>query len=176
MEKVLAAIEMLRDAWKEKTEEADGMYQKTITGIFLAICTGTDIKRRRVYKSAAAAYFILAAAGHTVSCVHAAVSEDSALLPGILVGILCGLVPGAFCFLVSWGSRQALGYGDSLLISICGISLGFLPCVWIILTAFFCSGLWAAILFLFRKAGRKQEFPFVPFLLLGYVLQIMESG
>lgn len=150
------------------------MYQNIVTGIFLAVCAVTDIRKRRVYKNVAAAYFILAAAGQTVCWIRTAASGDGVSAGGILTGFVCGLIPGAVCFLISWGSRQSLGYGDSLLISICGISLGFASCVQIVLTAFFSSGIWAAVLFLFRKAGRQKEFPFVPFLLLGYVLQLSE--
>lgn len=135
------------------------MYQSLLTGGVLAVCSYTDIRYRKIYSWITGIYLLLALLGHLAS---------GALSP---LGLAAGLVPGGVCFLVSWATRQGLGYGDSILIAICGISLGFWPCTLISFTAFFWSGIWAMILLCFRKAGRKKEIPFVPFLFLGMVLQ-----
>lgn len=139
------------------------MYQYVLSAIILLICSYTDIKYRRVSKGIAAIYFTLAVLGHLAA-------GDS---PGETV---LGLIPGGFCFLLSWISRQGLGYGDSVLITGCGVSLGFGPCMLVSFTAFFWAGLWAMGLFVFRKADRKKELPFVPFLLLGVVIQGIGGG
>lgn len=135
------------------------MFQHTLTAAVLGICSYTDLKWRRVYKSVAAFYLMLAILGH--------VAGNTASLMEMAIGI----IPGLFFFAVSWVSGQSLGYGDSLLIAISGASLGFWPCVWTVFTAFFWSGIWGIGLYRFRRENRKKEFPFVPFLFLGFVMQ-----
>lgn len=135
------------------------MYQYVLTGAALGISSYIDLKKRRVYGVVALVYLVLAVLGHFIWRTES------------LREILVGALPGIFCFLVSWASRQSLGYGDSLLITICGVSLGFWPCTWITFTAFFWSGIWGLAAYRLRRMGRKKEFPFIPFLLLGFVIQ-----
>lgn len=145
---------------RNETLERDDsiMYQHILTGAVLLICTVTDLKNRKIYKTAVVGYFVLALLGH-------AAEHTAGIMP-----LVSGLLPGAFCFLVSWISRQGLGYGDSALVVGCGLSLGLQPCMTILFVAFFLSGLCAAGLLVTRRAGRKKEIPFVPFLLLGVVI------
>jgi leader peptidase (prepilin peptidase)/N-methyltransferase len=134
-------------------------YQYLLTGAAFAVCSYTDLKFRRVDLKVAVIYLILSLCGHLFG-------QDVALAD---LGV--GLLPGAFCFLISWISRQSLGYGDDLLILICGISLGVWNCIWTVFTAFFWAGIWAVFMFVVKKAEREREFPFVPFLLLGFIIQ-----
>lgn len=135
------------------------MYQYILTGAALGISMITDLKWHRVYKSVAVSYLILAILGHAIGGTASPME------------IVIGVIPGIFFFAVSWVSRQSLGYGDSLLITICGASLGFWPCIWTAFTAFFWSGIWALVLYRLRRENRRKEFPFVPFLFLGFVIQ-----
>lgn len=135
------------------------MYQCILTGTALFISMITDLKYHRVYKHVAVPYLVLAVSGHVIGGTAS------------LMEIAVGIVPGIFFLAVSWASRQSLGYGDSLLLMIGGVSLGFWPCVWIAFTAFFWAGIWALILYRLRREGRSKEFPFVPFLFLGFVIQ-----
>ncbi len=134
------------------------MYQYLLTGTVLLICSVTDLKSRKVYKAVAGAYILLAFLGRVAG---------NNIAPGELAA---GLLPGAFCFLISWISRQSLGYGDSALVTGCGLSIGLWPCMTTLFTAFFLSGLWAVGLLVLRRAGREKELPFVPFLLIGAVI------
>ncbi len=151
---------------------AGDMYQRIVTGFFLTICSVTDVKRRCIYNRDAFVYFILAVIGRMAVILHLFLSDGGTQAAAVCRSIFAGLIPGGVCFLVSWLGRQGLGYGDSVLILICGISLGFWTCMWITFTAFFWAGIWAVIL-LVKRSGevRKRAFPFVPFLLLGYVIQ-----
>lgn len=124
----------------------------------MLFCSVTDLKERKIYKAVAGGYIALALLGHAAG--HTAGPADLA----------AGLLPGAFCLLISWLSRQGLGYGDSVLIVGCGFSVGLWPCLTILFTAFLTSGLWGVGLLVFCRAGRKKEIPFVPFLLLGMVV------
>lgn len=135
------------------------MYQYILTGVMLGISSLTDLKWRKVYKGTVAVYMILAILGHIAGS------------PGSLAEIISRVIPGIFFLTVSWISRQSLGYGDSLLLAVCGISLGLWPCIWVAFTAFFWAGIWALVLYRFRNENRRKEFPFVPFLFFGFVLQ-----
>lgn len=135
------------------------MYQRILTGTALLCCSVTDLKSRKIYKTAAAGYLALAVLGHIAG--RTATFAQMAL----------SLLPGLFCLVVSWISRQGLGYGDSVLALGCGLSLGLSSGVATLFLAFFLSGLWAMFLLVRRKAERKKEFPFVPFLLAGALIQ-----
>lgn len=134
------------------------MYQYLLTGAALGICSVTDLRHRTVDRRVVAAYILLAAAGHLASGTEHPVQAAA------------GLLPGAFCFLLSWATRQGLGYGDSALILACGASLGFWPCVQLAFWAFLLAGLFSLTCFVLRRADRKKEIPFVPFLFLGLIL------
>lgn len=134
------------------------MYQRILTGIVLMGCSVTDLKSRKIYRSAAAAYILLALLGHVIGRTATPIR------------IAAGLLPGIGCLAVSWLSRQGLGYGDSVLILGCGISLGALPCAEILFFSFLLAGIWAAGLLVLRRAGRGKEIPFAPFLFLGALI------
>ncbi len=134
------------------------MYQQYLTCAALGICTYTDVRYRRVYKKVTVAYLLLALMGRL-----AMKTMDGRQL-------VLGLAPGICCLAVSWVTRQGLGYGDSILIAVCGISLGAELCVRMIGIALFWAGVWALFLFRLKGANRKKEFPFVPFLLAGALL------
>lgn len=152
------------------------MYQRIITGIFLGICTGMDIKWKYIHKRIVFLYLMLVLSGHLYTGSQMLLGADTDGAVKLLIKMGAGMLPGGFFFLVSWGSRQELGYGDSVIITVCGISLGAQRCLWIVFTALLWAALYGAVLFIFKKYGRKKEIPFVPFLLLGYVIQGMGAG
>lgn len=153
------------------------MYQKLLTLSVFAVCAYTDIKYRKVYGWSLVLYGILAAGGRILG--RAAMSTG---LMGIDVDLvlnaaaelakdlIIGLLPGLFCILVSWISRQALGYGDSALITVSGISLGAPDCLQLLLTALSFAGVIGLVLLVFFRKGRKYDMPFVPFLFLGMMM------
>ena len=143
------------------------IYQYMVTITALLICSFTDIRFRRVYRVVLTGYLILAVLGHlTGTLLGRSVSAEE---------IIAGMIPGIFCLILSFFTKQSLGYGDSILIVLCGLSLGFQMCFSLTLTAFFWSGIWALLIWRMGKADRKGEIPFVPFLLLGMMIQIAGS-
>lgn len=71
--------------------------------------------------------------------------------------------------MLSKWTREGLGYGDSWMILILGISLGLWDILLLLSIALICSGILAIMLLIRGKWSRKVSFPFVPFLMLGYV-------
>lgn len=141
------------------------VYQSIITGLFLSICTYTDVRCRYVYRKVVILAFILSMAGYFANWMMGQMPDAG--------GMILSLLPGAGCFLVSLLSREALGYGDCMVITVCGISLGIEKVTGLLMLGLFLSAIWAIYLCLFRRADRRQEFPFVPFLLTAFVIQIL---
>lgn len=139
------------------------MIQYAITCAVFAFCSYTDIRYQRIGKKAVLAYLLLVLGGY-LFCGEFRAGER-----------MEGFIPGIVCITFSAISRQALGYGDSILILICGISLGLEACVSVLMTAFFWSGVWAVFQMCRREPDRSRGIPFVPFLLAGAVLQWIGS-
>lgn len=80
-----------------------------------------------------------------------------------------GFLIGVSFLLVSYLTRQAIGFGDSWMITILGSLLG----TWEVLSLLFISFLalsCSALFLVFRnKMNRRIEIPFFPFLLVGYI-------
>ena len=134
------------------------MYQKFLTMTMFAVCTYTDVRYRKVYAWSLFLYGILAAGGHLFSGRTTAADVAAGLLPGLL------------CMVVSWVSRQALGYGDSFLIVLCGVSLGIAGCLRLLMTVCFLTGIAGLVLLTVCRKSRSYAIPFVPFLFLGMLL------
>lgn len=137
------------------------MFQYGLTGVMLALSAIRDIRKREVSKRMVGVYFWLAVLGHGMSG------------EGLTGAILAGVLPGCVCLMLSRISQEALGYGDSMLILVIGISLGLERCMTLVCWAFILSGIWALILLVVRRIGRKREMPFVPFLLIGYGVMML---
>lgn len=139
------------------------MYQTVISAVCLTICAYTDIRSKKIYKSVITAYLLLSLAGHLIAASGSSSVSVSAAA--------AGLIPGAVCIAISFLTRQGIGYGDSILITVCGISVGGRVCFNIILCAFFWAGIWGLVMWRFFHMEKKKEIPFVPFILLGFVIQ-----
>lgn len=123
---------------------------------FLGINSWTDIRRRQVSLASVA---IFAVAGIICGCVSGKTAR----------AMLQGLLPGVLLMVISRATRGALGMGDALLMAALGIYLGLCEAVNVLLLALFLAAFWAAVLMVVKKKKGDYEFPFVPFLFLGYV-------
>ena len=88
---------------------------------------------------------------------------------GHLLGVLVGVVALLFARI----SRQTMGYGDGLVLCNLGITLGLGACLRVLFVGFITGGVWALLLLIGKKANRKSRLPFVPFLFLGYLVEVI---
>lgn len=163
-------------------------YQYWLTVWGLLYCSVSDLRKRSISRRVILIYLALALLGYAAALAgygmdgydiesqYMGLDRYCRGLSALIVRAGIGAIPGMICLFLSFLSRQSLGLGDSLLITVCGISMGFSGCLQIIITAFFCAGIWAVILLVFHRAGRKKEFPFIPFLFLGVVLLGVGGG
>ena len=83
--------------------------------------------------------------------------------------VLGGILVGLFLVFVSMCTKEAIGYGDSLLITILGIYLGSTKILEIMLAAGFGASLFSVWRLVQSGWNRKIRIPFAPFLLAAYL-------
>lgn len=125
--------------------------------LFLIINTYWDMKRRRVLLWSIV-LFGISGIGLVLWFKNVSIlSSMGGLAFGLLIGG-CGYI-----------SRQAIGYGDGLVITVCGVYLGFVQVFAMVFYGLlFCSFL-SMILIAAKKRTYKTQVPFLPYLLAGYV-------
>lgn len=80
---------------------------------------------------------------------------------------LLSLIPGAGFFLLSFLTREKVGYGDGWVLLMIGLFSGFSRCFLILLIGLLLESISAVVLLSLKKIQRDKEIPFSPFLLLG---------
>lgn len=125
--------------------------------IFLLVCTILDMKTRKI-----PVWFMLLGSAAAVVFRIVNWGQDTATWVG-------GIVIGIFFLMLSKWTREGLGYGDSWMILILGISLELWDILLLLSIALTCSGILAGILLIKGKWSKKVSFPFIPFLMVGYV-------
>lgn len=80
------------------------------------------------------------------------------------------LIPGVICLLVGFCTRQAVGYGDGILLCSLAMLYSLEELMGFLVIAFLCAGIVGLILLVvFHKSG-KYELPFVPYLFIGWMM------
>ena len=130
-----------------------------LPGILLIYTSITDIKNRTI---SGIALILFGMAG--LICLF---FGRSLTYPDSIFGALIGVI----LVIVSLSTKGELGMGDALLLLVTGIFLGFEKNLSLLLTALILSSLYSVFL-LIKDKSLKREYPFVPFLLIAYILQI----
>lgn len=76
-------------------------------------------------------------------------------------------LPGIFFVLISWGTKEKVGYGDGLLLFITGLFAGFYKCFAGVCIGLVFSAASALLLLAVHKVKKDSRIPFVPFLAAG---------
>lgn len=133
-------------------------------GVYLSILSIMDIRVRKV------PFWILAAGGIVAAGVRVLQYGG---LDSLAVG---GAVVGGLFIVVSKITREGFGYGDSLLILVMGVYLGFWELMAVLLGAFLLSAFFAMGLLVCRSLDKKTGYPFIPFLLASYFVWAWLGG
>jgi len=83
---------------------------------------------------------------------------------------LFACLPGVVCLFLGFCTRQAIGYGDGILLCSLAMLYSLEDMMKIILIAVSFAGMTGFILLLFFQKNRKYEIAFIPFLFLGWIL------
>ena len=92
----------------------------------------------------------------------------------IMISDLIGFVMGGLLFLIVYlVSRKGLGGGDVKLMAASGLYLGFRNVLPAMLYGSVLSSVFAIVLILAKKIGRKDAIPLVPFLYIGMLITVL---
>lgn len=91
------------------------------------------------------------------------------------IGMGFALLPGVVCLLLGYVTRQAVGYGDGILLCALGMLYSVEEVINICIIASFIAGITALILLAVLKKDGSYPIPFVPFLFFGWLFQYMAA-
>lgn len=131
--------------------------------IYLIICTFTDLKKRSI-SLIISTVFILAG---LILCILGYSPHDN------FISLLLSLLPGGVLLLLSVVTKEAIGYGDGLMLITMGFYLSHPENLSILLYSLIIAGIFSLFLLTLGKYQRKYKIPFSPFLLLGYLIYFM---
>lgn len=109
--------------------------------------------------------------GMVSACGFQLISKE---LPFLLVA--AGGAVGLVFLAVSKVTEEAFGYGDSMVIGVLGIYLGFWNLLSMLVLTFILAAMTAMFVLVKQKFHRKSVLPFVPFLTCSYILILLTGG
>lgn len=131
-----------------------------VLGLF-AVTAYRDWKEKSIYL-----YIPIIAA--IVSVILHLVYRDNSL-----VDMLSGAGIGAVMILIAWVSKESVGIGDGVMLMVSGLFLGFRANMELFITALLLAGVAALMLMVGMRKERSYRMPFIPFLLVAYVFQLI---
>lgn len=132
-------------------------------GILLFVTAIQDLRSKHISN-----WIILA--GAALICIGIPFTHSLTLMERGL-----GTLVGAGVILISKATGGKIGMGDGLLLCITGMGLGLWGNLELFVLSLFAAAIVSILLLIARLANRKTSIPFVPFLFLGYILQIIGS-
>ena len=132
--------------------------------VYIAALAVMDFKYRKLPLKTLLSGLFIAAAG----CLCGREISPVLLATGGCMGIVF--------LLISRVSGESFGYGDSILILIMGIFLGFWEILYLLMGAFSMAAFFSAAMLVKTRFNRKSSFPFVPFLTAAYIGGMLLGG
>jgi leader peptidase (prepilin peptidase)/N-methyltransferase len=117
----------------------------------------TDVLWKKINLLLVAPFFL---AGIVCSIVYHMVSP---------ISILAGMGIGMVMLAVSVMTRGKIGIGDGILVITTGLFLGFFDNLFLLLTAAFLAAVVGTGLLFTKRVRKNDEIPFVPFLFIAFV-------
>ena len=127
----------------------------------LGVCGIEDVKLKKIRLFVVNAFAILGVIFHLI---YERISWLDMTL-GALVGVVL--------LVISYFTKEKIGYGDGLLFVATGIYLGFwnnLVFLWLSTSI---AGIYGLVMMLLKKKKRDSEIPLVPFMLAVYVIALI---
>lgn len=147
-----------------------------VTGILFLWNSVQDIKRRTLSDKGLligmGAIVLLFASNALCSGI---VAEIMLLQDSVPWQNLWGVLPGVGILILSLVLKGSIGKGDGYLLCISGLALGLKQNLSILFYGLFLAGGTAAVLLGLGKVKRDTKLPFVPFLLGGFVLTVLQQ-
>ena len=134
---------------------------------YLSVETGSDIRKKEISVT------------RSVLCgVIAFLLRTGMGMPGLQAGtvqfLLTAILPGGILLLIGKITRQEVGYGDGILLLVCGLCLGGKETIFLFVSGLFLMFPISLVLLLSGHTDRRAELPFAPFLLASYLFWLMQ--
>lgn len=129
--------------------------------VFLAIFTYCDVKNRRLQLWLIAVFAAIMIGLFVFGEKHDGFSLLIRLIPGL------GLLTTAFV------TKEAVGYGDGLVVLFCGLVLDIQVTISLVFVALILSAVASLVILVIKKGNRSTRLPFMPFLLAAWVMLLL---
>lgn len=142
------------------------MYEigKLCFGGYLCVVSVWDIRKREI------PLWLIAVGGLLAAGLGFFSEKHSIML--MIAGALVGMVFVG----ISKVTEEAFGYGDSLMIAVAGVYLGFWNVLGLLVWAHVLAALFAGYILIRKGIYKGASFPFVPFLLAAYTVIVWQGG
>ena len=135
---------------------------------YLSVETGSDIRKKEI---SVISSFICGSAALLLRFAMGLLRPQADAVQFLLTAIL----PGCVLLLIGKITRQEIGYGDGILLLVCGLCLGGKNAILLFMSGLFLMFPVSLILLLSGKSDRMAELPFAPFLLAAYLCWLMQK-
>lgn len=135
---------------------------KIMVVLLLIICSYQDMKEKQV------SVWIIALGAIVISLCVPFVD------PFVFTDRILGMLLGGCVVGISKITRGKIGMADGYILCATGIGLGLRDNIQLFVYGLFIAAIFSIILLVLRKVTRKHSIPFVPFLLLGYLVIFFE--
>lgn len=106
----------------------------------------------------------------TIACAIAGIALSVAGDRG-MTDFAAGILPGVVCLIMGKITKEAIGYGDGLLLCAMGTLIGWEELLSVLLHALMIAGMYSLVLITLGRRKKKDVLAFVPFLFLGVCIQ-----
>jgi leader peptidase (prepilin peptidase)/N-methyltransferase len=124
---------------------------------FLAICAVWDAVKKEIP-------LLVVWLGMVTAVILRAAGVIETQSFGVLGAVL---LPGFLFWVISYVTREKVGYGDGWILLLIGLFIGAAKCMAVLMAALFAESVFLIIMMALQKIHRDNEVPFVPFLLVG---------
>ena len=135
-----------------------------LTGGYLIRAAWADRRSRTIPSRMIAVFGVLACGGRILLLL----GQGKSAFPDFILSLL----PGACVLMLGFVTRQSVGYGDGLSLLIGGIAVGASSICAISLSAFALCAIWGIGKIILKKASSGAEIAFLPFVTVGYFLEL----
>lgn len=142
------------------------MYEigKLCFGGYLCVVSVWDIRKREI------PLWLIAVGGLLAAGLGFFSEKHSIML------MIAGALVGMMFVGISKVTEEAFGYGDSLMIAVAGVYLGFWNVLGLLVWAHVLAALFAGYILIRKGIYKGASFPFVPFLLAAYTVIVWQGG
>lgn len=134
-----------------------------IVSLFLLVATVKDIRKKEISIRFLVIWFLSFC---TYILSVSLLKKDFYLIKEAILGI----IPGIASLILSYVSKEQIGYGDGLVLILLGMIEGYQKVIFIFLCGIFFLSIFSGVALCVKKFSKKYKVPFIPFLLAGYLV------